>query len=64
MFTSEESHYSIRKFGSFLGFGENNIVLIRTDDVGRMNAADLEKQIRLEIENGGMPLAVVATLGK
>lgn len=63
VFTSEESHYSIQKMSSLLGIGEDNVIEIKTDDIGRMIPDDLEKQITEQISQGHTPLAVVATMG-
>ncbi|XP_031334978.1 cysteine sulfinic acid decarboxylase-like isoform X2 [Photinus pyralis] len=63
LFTSEEAHYSIQKFASFIGIGEDNVILVQTDKVGRMKPASLEECIRNQIDFGATPFAVVATLG-
>ncbi|XP_018322995.1 cysteine sulfinic acid decarboxylase-like [Agrilus planipennis] len=63
MFTSEESHYSTHKFAAFLGIGEDNVIGVKTDDVGRIIPEDLERTIAEEQEKGGVPFMVVATMG-
>uniref|UniRef100_A0A8C7LEI1 Glutamate decarboxylase 1b n=1 Tax=Oncorhynchus kisutch TaxID=8019 RepID=A0A8C7LEI1_ONCKI len=45
LFTSEHSHYSIKKAGAALGFGSENVVLLSTDERGRVIPADLEAKI-------------------
>ncbi|CAG2244946.1 Acidic amino acid decarboxylase GADL1 [Mytilus edulis] len=42
---SEDAHYSIEKGASFLGFGTDNVVTIKTDDRGRIVPKDLEHKI-------------------
>jgi glutamate/tyrosine decarboxylase-like PLP-dependent enzyme len=64
LFTSEECHYSIHKFASFIGIGEDNVILISTDNIGQIVPEDLEEKIKKEIAEGTVPLAVIATLGK
>ncbi|XP_045461721.1 cysteine sulfinic acid decarboxylase-like [Harmonia axyridis] len=63
IFTSEECHYSISKFCSFLGIGDENVVLVETDETGQMEISNLKEKI-VEMEDQGCTLlAVVATLG-
>lgn len=51
---SEDAHYSIEKGASFLGFGTDNVVTIKTDDRGRIIPKDLEHKIRQCKQNVGM----------
>uniref|UniRef100_A0A9J7YZJ0 Glutamate decarboxylase 1 n=1 Tax=Cyprinus carpio carpio TaxID=630221 RepID=A0A9J7YZJ0_CYPCA len=45
LFTSEHSHYSIKKASAVLGFGTENLILLRTDERGRVIPADLENKV-------------------
>ncbi|XP_018570715.1 cysteine sulfinic acid decarboxylase-like [Anoplophora glabripennis] len=63
IFASEECHYSLHKYASFLGIGEDNVFSVRTNDVGEMIVEDLETKIEQQIEEGAVPLVVVATFG-
>jgi glutamate/tyrosine decarboxylase-like PLP-dependent enzyme len=36
VYTSEDAHYSIAKLASFMGIGTNNVILIKTDEIGKM----------------------------
>ncbi|XP_971834.1 cysteine sulfinic acid decarboxylase [Tribolium castaneum] len=63
LFTSEECHYSIHKFASFIGIGEDNVILISTDSIGQIVPEDLDEKIKKELAEGAIPLAVIATLG-
>ncbi|WP_262483524.1 pyridoxal phosphate-dependent decarboxylase family protein [Chryseobacterium sp. P1-3] len=63
IFVSEAAHFSIQKSASILGLGEQAIVKIRTDRSFRMNSILLEDAVKREIENGNIPIAVVATAG-
>ncbi|XP_076158839.1 glutamate decarboxylase 1b [Alosa pseudoharengus] len=63
LFTSEHSHYSITKAGAALGFGKENVILLRTDERGRVIPADLEAKIIDAKQKGYHPLFVNATGG-
>ncbi|KAJ6644684.1 hypothetical protein lerEdw1_013655 [Lerista edwardsae] len=52
LFTSEHSHYSIKKAGSALGFGTENVILIKCNERGKIIPADLEAKI-LEAKQKG-----------
>ncbi|XP_058043715.1 glutamate decarboxylase 1 [Ahaetulla prasina] len=45
LFTSEHSHYSIKKAGAALGFGTENVILIKCNERGKIIPADLEAKI-------------------
>ncbi|KAF3843269.1 hypothetical protein F7725_002118, partial [Dissostichus mawsoni] len=45
LFTSEHSHYSIKKACAALGFGTENLILLSTDKRGRVIPADLEAKV-------------------
>uniref|UniRef100_A0A8C5NGH8 Glutamate decarboxylase 1-like n=1 Tax=Gouania willdenowi TaxID=441366 RepID=A0A8C5NGH8_GOUWI len=63
LFTSEHSHYSIKKAGAALGFGTENVILLSTDERGRVIPADLEAKIIDAKQKGCVPLFVNATGG-
>uniref|UniRef100_A0A8C7XH16 Glutamate decarboxylase 1b n=1 Tax=Oryzias sinensis TaxID=183150 RepID=A0A8C7XH16_9TELE len=63
LFTSEHSHYSIKKAGAALGFGTDNVILLSTDERGRVIPADLEAKILDVKQKGYVPLFVNATAG-
>lgn len=63
IYTSEEAHSSIEKAAIVLGFGQEGVQKIPTDDSFRMDARILESTIRKDIENGVKPICVVATIG-
>lgn len=62
IFASEAGHFSIQKNAALLGLGEQAVVKIKTNDF-RMDADALEAAIRLELNRGNLPIAVVATAG-
>uniref|UniRef100_A0A8C1XHC1 Glutamate decarboxylase 1b n=1 Tax=Cyprinus carpio TaxID=7962 RepID=A0A8C1XHC1_CYPCA len=57
------SHYSIKKAGAVLGFGKENVILLKTDERGRVIPADLEAKIIDAKQKGYVPLFVNATAG-
>lgn len=63
VFTSEDAHYSVKKLAAFLGFGYDNVYLVKVDDRGKMLVSDLEAQIARAIEEGAVPLMVSSTAG-
>ncbi|KAL1516799.1 hypothetical protein ABEB36_000654 [Hypothenemus hampei] len=63
LFTSEDAHYSIKKFASFLGLGSDNVRLVNTDAKGKMNLKHLEDLIEESLKNGDRPFMVCATAG-
>jgi len=62
-FASEHSHFSIQKAASFAGLGTDNLILVRTDEDGRMSTADLRAKIGSTRAAGQLPFCVVATAG-
>lgn len=63
IFTSRQSHFSIQKSASFLGFARDAIVTIATDDAGRMSVRALQEAIADMTAQGRPLVAVVATAG-
>jgi len=63
MFTSESSHYSMRKGAAFMGFGTSNLIPVPTDSRGKMRGSALEKCIQQAKDEGIVPFCVCATAG-
>ena len=63
IYTSEEAHSSIEKAGIVLGFGQEGVQKIRTDESFRMDSHALEKAIRSDIDEGVKPVCVIPTIG-
>ncbi|XP_075963905.1 glutamate decarboxylase 1 isoform X4 [Anarhichas minor] len=63
LFTSEHSHYSIKKASAALGFGTENLILLNTDKRGRVIPADLEAKVIEAKQKGYVPMFVNATAG-
>lgn len=64
IFASEECHYSSYKFAAFLGIGEHNVISVRTDEIGQIVPSDLDVNVQNQIEEGAIPIMVIATLGR
>ena len=62
IFISSDAHYSFIKGAAFLGLGYNSIIKIPTRN-SKMHIGVLEQRIKCEIDNGNIPLMVVATAG-
>ncbi|KAJ0036771.1 hypothetical protein NQD34_005448, partial [Periophthalmus magnuspinnatus] len=63
LFTSPESHYSVKKGAAFLGIGTDNVILVDVDDGGHMIPEDLEEKIKSAIAQGAVPFLVSCTSG-
>uniref|UniRef100_A0A3B4ALS2 Glutamate decarboxylase 2 n=1 Tax=Periophthalmus magnuspinnatus TaxID=409849 RepID=A0A3B4ALS2_9GOBI len=61
-FTSEHSHFSIKKGAAALGIGTESVVCIKADE-GKMIPADLERRILEAKQKGLVPFFVSATAG-
>ncbi|XP_065166336.1 glutamate decarboxylase 2 [Atheta coriaria] len=62
-FTSDQAHYSIQKGMHWLGFGIDNLIKVKSDDLGRMIPEELELSVEKCIKSGKVPLFVNATVG-
>ncbi len=62
-YTSEESHYSVKKNAAFAGFGRDNVRVIASDDKGKMRTDLLEQEIQKDLEEGYLPFYINATAG-
>ncbi len=63
VYCSSETHSSIEKAVGVCGIGKRNLVKVAVDRQMRMIPAELEKQIRADLEQGLLPCAVVAAIG-
>lgn len=63
IFTSRASHFSVQKSAALLGLGYDAVICIDTNDEFRMDAVQLQQKLLETIENGDIPMAVVATAG-
>uniref|UniRef100_U5ELT3 Putative glutamate decarboxylase n=1 Tax=Corethrella appendiculata TaxID=1370023 RepID=U5ELT3_9DIPT len=63
MFTSDQSHYSVKSCASVGGLGTDNCVMIPSDDHGKMIVSELERAIIQRKSIGQIPFFVCATAG-
>lgn len=63
IFTSELSHFSIQKSSALLGLGYNSVVSVPVDQHFRMDIDALKKEVKQTINQGLIPLAIIATTG-
>lgn len=63
MFTSCQSHYSVKSCAAVSGLGTDNCIIINSDEAGRMIASELEKAIVERKAIGQIPFFVSATAG-
>ncbi|XP_014852842.1 PREDICTED: glutamate decarboxylase 2 [Poecilia mexicana] len=62
-FTSEHSHFSIKKGAAALGIGTESVICIKADECGKLIPADLERRILEAKHKGFVPFFVSATAG-
>jgi aromatic-L-amino-acid/L-tryptophan decarboxylase len=63
VYSSTQSHSSVRKAALLAGFGLNNVRAIDTHEDFAVNVSLLEESIQKDIANGLRPCAIVATTG-
>ncbi|XP_070497336.1 glutamate decarboxylase isoform X2 [Chironomus tepperi] len=63
MFTSDQSHYSIKSCASVCGLGTENCVMVPSDENGKMIPHELERLILERKARGQIPFFVSATAG-
>ncbi|GLS26542.1 pyridoxal phosphate-dependent decarboxylase family protein [Marinibactrum halimedae] len=62
-FVSEMSHFSLQKASAILGMGYDAVVSIKTDAHYRMDVEALDAAVQACLNEGNIPIAVVATMG-
>lgn len=62
-FTSDESHYSIKKAVHWLGIGTDNLITVKTEANGCMRTDDLIERIEEALQQNRQPFFVNATAG-
>uniref|UniRef100_A0A3Q2XVU2 Glutamate decarboxylase 3 n=1 Tax=Hippocampus comes TaxID=109280 RepID=A0A3Q2XVU2_HIPCM len=63
LFTSEHSHYSVKKSAAVLGLGIDNVFIVKCDERGKMIPEELEASILAAEEKNMVPFYVNATAG-
>jgi len=63
IFCSEVSHFSVQKSAAMLGLGYDSVVSISCDERFKMDIQQLTSEVEKSIEQGLLPIAIVATMG-
>ncbi len=63
IYCSTEAHMSIPKAAALLGLGHDAVRLIAVDEAFRIRTEDLRHSIAQDLQNGKLPIAVVASAG-
>jgi len=63
MFTSDQSHYSIKSCASVCGLGTDNCIMVPSDENGKMIVSELERLVLERKAQGQIPFFVSATAG-
>nr|XP_023028284.1 glutamate decarboxylase [Leptinotarsa decemlineata] len=63
MYTSDQSHYSVKSCASVCGLGTDNCVMVPSDENGRMIPSELERLVRDRKNRGHIPFFVCCTSG-
>lgn len=63
VYSSSETHHTIRRAAGVLGIGRNNVIQIATDDEGRLHSRALAERIQQDLAQHRLPIAIVANAG-
>lgn len=63
IFASDAAHFSVQKSARLLGLGEDAVVVVPSDTHRRMRAEALGTALEQTVQEGLVPMAVVATAG-
>ncbi|XP_045504214.1 glutamate decarboxylase 1 [Colias croceus] len=63
IYTSEDSHYAIKKAAHWLGFGTESVRQIKCNQCGQMNVEELEAALKEDLSTQKVPLLVNGTAG-
>lgn len=63
VYCSEQAHSSLDKAMAIAGLGKHNLIKIAVDESFALIPSELEKAIQTDIENGFIPLMVIAAIG-
>lgn len=63
IFTSELSHFSLKKASNILGLGENSVITVPVDKSFKMDVVQLRRLVEEQKNKGNIPLLVVGTAG-
>ncbi|CAG9766225.1 unnamed protein product [Ceutorhynchus assimilis] len=63
MFTSDQSHYSVKSCASICGLGTDNCVMVPSDEQGKLIPRELERMVLERRNKGHIPFFVACTSG-
>ncbi len=63
LFVSDQAHYSFISAANVLGLGVENVVRVKSDELGRMDVEALETAIQTAIQKSKIPFFIGATAG-
>ena len=63
IYCSTEAHMSIPKAAALLGLGHDAVRLVAVDEAFQMRIGDLRRQIKQDLGEGKLPIAVIASAG-
>ena len=63
LYASDQTHFSIAKAASALGFGSDHLRIVRTDEKFRLDVRDLRERVKADLHNGFRPFCIVANAG-
>lgn len=63
IYASSASHHTIHRAAAVLGLGRNAVTIIDSDMQGRLLPKALEQQIKSDIQNNYLPVAIIANAG-
>jgi glutamate/tyrosine decarboxylase-like PLP-dependent enzyme len=63
IFAAGTRHYSLTKAVNLLGLGKENLILVETDSLFRMETRDFQAKLERVLADGRLPLAVIAVAG-
>lgn len=63
VYTTKEAHSSVEKAALLAGFGRDNLRMIDMDGKRSMSASAFKRRVEADIEAGGIPTAVIASVG-
>lgn len=63
VYVSDQAHYSMKKAAHLLGYGENQVRVVPSDSLFKMDVHALESIIQEDLNLGYQPTVIVSTLG-
>ncbi len=62
-YVSDQAHYSMQRAANITGIGENNLIAVKSDAIGRMNPLELSRCIEHDQREGKIPFFIGLTAG-